>query len=274
MTDAPMHGMVPVASAGVTNADNYSVRHPNGLTAEKVVGELIAKDIDLFMCSFNPAATARTEKELSQHYLDHPTNTEQRDITAIALVPEQQQLQLASGVELSGRYGQHIIFVLDESGSMQWEWAGVVVAYNQYLSRRRQNQSESDLVSVVQFDNNSRVTVNMQPIAQAPSELSPRFGGTAFAPAARDACSLARGTPSSHAHVVVFMSDGGTGDSAAAAGMFSTLNREIRATSGIDLELHVIAFGTGASTAQLAPLGTGRSTPAQTPLSCRIFLWT
>jgi len=210
------------------------------------------------MCSFNPAATARTEKELSQHYLNHPANTEQRDITAIALVPEQQQL--ASEVELSGGHGQHIIFVLDDSGSMQWEWAGVVVAYNQYLSRRRQNQSESDLVSVVQFDNNSRVTVNMQPIAQAPSGLSPHFGGTSFAPAARDACSLARGTPSSHAPVVVFMSDGGTSDSAAAAGTFSTLNREIRATSGIDLELHVIAFGAGASTTQLAQIaGSSRN---------------
>ena len=136
------------------------------------------------------------------------------------------------------------------------------MAYNQYLSRRRQNQSESDLVSVVQFDNSSRVdrTVNMQPIAHAPSGLSPHFGGTAFAPAARDACSLARGTPSSHVHVVVFMSDGGTSDSAAAAGTFSTLNREIRTTSGIDLELHGIAFGAGASTAQLAQIaGSSRN---------------
>ena len=79
LTDAPAHGFVPPASAGVANADSYSLRHPLGLTASKVIDTLISKEIDLFMCSFNPAATSMTEKELSQLYLEHPDNTEERN---------------------------------------------------------------------------------------------------------------------------------------------------------------------------------------------------
>jgi hypothetical protein len=51
------------------------------------MGDLLSKGIDLFMCSFNPAATSRTEQELRQEYDGHPENKEQREITVIPLVP-------------------------------------------------------------------------------------------------------------------------------------------------------------------------------------------
>jgi Mg-chelatase subunit ChlD len=248
LTDAPAHGLVPPASAGVANADSYSFRHPLGLTASKVIDKLISKEIDLFMCSFNPAATSRTEKELSQLYLEHPDNTEEREITVIPMVSKQPHQR---GVELMGGYGKHIIFILDESGSMSHNWAGVVVAYNQFLSRRRQNQNESDVVSVVQFSDSSRVTVQQISISLAPNQLDYVCGGTLFYPAAIHACQLARETPPSHVPVVVFMSDGMAPDASAAAGAFSMLNREIRHRLESDLELHVIAFGSGVDTAQL-----------------------
>jgi Mg-chelatase subunit ChlD len=152
------------------------------------------------------------------------------------------------GAELMGGYGKHIIFILDESGSMQYDWAGVVVAYNQFLSRRRQMQSESDLVSVVQFAGSSRVTVQHISISLAPNALHFLSGGTCFYPAAVSGCQLARATPPSHVPVIVFMSDGGSaGDASRAAAEFSTLNSEIES----DLELHVIAFGSGADMGQL-----------------------
>ena len=200
LTDAPTHGMVPPASAGVANADGYPVLHPDGLTAEIVVDNLMKQDIELFMCSFNPAATSRTEKELSQLYFNHLSNSEEREITTIPMVPRH-----SGSVELTGGHGKHIIFVLDESGSMSHQWAGVVEAYNQYLARRRQNQSESDLVSVVQFASRSRVTVRAQPLSHAPSNLVFMSGGTAFAPAALDARLLTLATPALHAPVVVFI---------------------------------------------------------------------
>jgi uncharacterized protein YegL len=213
-----------------------------------VIDNLISKEIDLFMCSFNPAATSRTEKELSQLHLEHPNNTEEREIIVIPMVTKQPEQR---GVELMGGYGKHIIFILDESSSMRHNWAGVVVAYNQFLSRRRQNQSESDLISVVQFDDLSRVTVQQNSISRAPKGLSYRGGGTLFHPAARLACQMASATPPSHVPVIVFMSDGQARDASAAAVEFSTLNSEIRHRLGSDMELHVIAFGSGVDNAQL-----------------------
>ena len=151
-------------------------------------------------------------------------------------------------------YGQHIVFVLDMSGSMAFEWSGVVKAYNQYLQRRRQSQSECDLVSVVQFDGSAQVTVDMLPIGQAPSELTFGGGGTCFFPAARRAFVQASKTPSTHTPIIVFMSDGWANDANAAADNFSKLNQNIRQAHGNDLELHVIAFGDSASTTQLEKL--------------------
>ena len=247
LTDAPAHGMVPAGSAGVANVDSYAIRHPTGLTAETTIDSLIKKDIDLFICSFNPAATATTEKELSRLYDSHPENTEQRQILCVPLVPANQSQR----IDVLGGNGKHIVFVLDMSGSMRCSWSGVVAAYNQYLARRRESQSECDLVSVVQFDSSAQVSVSMTPIGQAPNSLVYRGGGTQFHPAAQSAYQLASGTPSSHAPVVVFMSDGCANDAAAAAGTFSQINRNVRQSLGSDLELHVIAFGGGASTSQL-----------------------
>ena len=251
LTDAPAHGMVPAGSAHIANADSYSVRHPLGLTADSIVDGLLGKEIDLFFCSFNPLATAATEEKLASTYLNHPDNTEEREITMIHMVEKRAS---QPGVpELAGGYGQHIVFVLDQSGSMSHSWSGVVAAYRNYIDRRMQNQSQSDLVSVVQFDGSSTITVQNQPIGTAPTTLSYSGGGTIYSPAATDARRVALGTPSSHAPVVVFMSDGETdqGDATAAAQTFSALNNEIRRQRGHDLELHVIAFGVGLNTRQL-----------------------
>jgi Mg-chelatase subunit ChlD len=246
LTDAPAHGFVPPGSVVV---DNFSVRHPQGLTPESVIDGLMSKDIDLFFCSFNPVATALTENRLSQLYLEHTDNMEQREITAISMVPKRQGPLCA--VELAGGYGQHIIFVLDESGSMHHNWAGVVVAYRNYVTRRLQNQSQSDLISVVQFDHVARVTVEKELITRVPNDLGFSGRGTQFHPAAQQACMVARGSPGSHVPVVVFMSDGGSNDASLAASEFSSLNAEIRLRTGVDLELHVIAFGAGAKLSQL-----------------------
>jgi len=250
LTDAPSHSMVPAGSANVINADTYSVRHPQGLTADSIVDTLMSKEIDLFLCSFNPRATAPTEEKLSEMYLNHVDNTEEREITTIHMV-EKQDCQ-SPGSELSGGYGQHIVFVLDQSGSMSYAWSGVVAAYQNYIQRRTQNQNLSDLISVIQFDSTSTITVQNESIGSAPTSLSFSGQGTSYSPAAKHAYSVALGTPLSHVPVVVFMSDGQTGasDAAYAAQCFSSLNHEIQRQREHDLELHVIAFGS-VDTAQL-----------------------
>jgi len=273
LTDAPAHGLVPEGSANIPNVDGYSLLHPCGLTQERVINSLIKNDIDLFLCSFNPAATLRTEKELCMTYLDHKDNSEQREITVIPLVPKNQ----SQSVEVLGGNGKHIIFVLDQSGSMSNYWNGVVGAYNKYIARRRQNQSDCDLVSVVQFDDGVNVTVNMKPITQVPDQLGYSGGGTYFLPAALSASELALSTPSSHVPAIVFMSDGCAYDSNQAASAFSQLNNTLRHQLECELELNVIAFGSGASQAQLMRIaGSSRSgkfhTSADTAELSNIFV--
>eukprot|EP00957_Ditylum_brightwellii_P037033 2803797-Ditylum_brightwellii.AAC.1 len=58
-------------------------------------------------------------------------------------------------------------------------------------------------------------------------------------------------TPSSHVPAIVFMSDGCADDSNEAANKFSQLNGNLRRRLDCELELNVIAFGSGASHAQL-----------------------
>ena len=234
--------------------DNHALLHPLGLTASGVMGGLLEQNIDLFLCSFNPTSTSKTEKELSKTYLDHIDNTEQREITIIPMVPPQDIVS----TEITGRCGQHIIFVLDESGSMANDWSGVVAAYNQFITRRCENQRESDLVSVVQFSNTAEVTVRMRPIVRVPNDLKYRSGGTQFYPAALSACQLADETPRSHVPIIMFMSDGQANDAAQAASEFSQLTGRIHRTYDTNLELHVISFGGQASTSQLSQI-TGSS---------------
>ncbi|KAL7561429.1 hypothetical protein ACA910_009286 [Epithemia clementina (nom. ined.)] len=256
LTDAPAHGLVDPSVAGTPNTDDYATSHPKGLTTDSVVDVLVKRGIDLFMCSFNPTATSRTEQEISKKYRDHPNNRDQREATLIPLVPSTQHPG-ASDPNVS--YNRHIIFVLDESGSMCNDWNGVVVAYNQYLARRQQYQCDSDLVSVVQFAHASRATVQQCKIRLAPRSLYYGDGGTNFGPAAASACTLARATPPTHVPVVVFMSDGEAFDACQARSCFMSLNSEIRGRTGRDLELHVIAFRSNASQAQLAQIASASS---------------
>ena len=195
--------------------------------------------------------------------MKHPDNTEQREIICIPMVPLHNEVvpaHMSGMTKVLGGHVQHIVFVLDMSGSMSRDWSGVVAAYNQYLQRRRHSQSECDLVSVVQFDSSTQVAVDMLPISQAPSELPYRGGGTKFLPAANSAFTLASKTPSTHTPVVVFMSDGEANDAHDATEKFSELNRNIHQSHADDLELHVIAFRGGASTTQLQQIaGSSRN---------------
>ena len=104
---------------------------------------------------------------------------------------------------------------------------------------------------MVQFSGGSRITIDKSPINSVPTSLSYGGGGTQFHPASIKACQLASETPQSHTPLIVFMSDGGAGDaSAAAAQQFSALNTSVLQSSGQDLQLHVIAFGSGANKVQ------------------------
>ena len=155
-----------------------------------------------------------------------------------------------------GGHGCHIIFVLDMSGSMSRQWGGVVSAYKQYVARRRQNQNESDLVSIVQFDSSATTSARQVSIGNVPNDLTFRGGGTQFGPSAKMALEIGSESPVSHVPSVIFMSDGMAGDAPYATNAFTQLSNKVRRVHNCYLELHVIAFGGGASTSQLQSIAS------------------
>jgi von Willebrand factor type A domain len=253
LTDAPAHGPVPLWTD--RSYDKYGSRHPLGLTVDSVASELIKKEIDLFICSFNPAASSNFEEEISAAYLESEGNMDEREIATISLMPKDHVPHgcRAPPLDVNSR---HIVFVLDESGSMKHEWRGVVAAYNKYLCVRREQQRDSDLVSVVQFDWTARITVHKQGIIDAPGNLGYKGNGTRFTPAAIAAHGVVAETPSTHVPLVVFMSDGEADDTAAAAATLALLNEHVLTHYGDEIELHVIGFRDGTDSSQLQTIAS------------------
>ncbi|VEU39668.1 unnamed protein product [Pseudo-nitzschia multistriata] len=247
LTDAPAHGYSPYGNSTNT-IDKYDVRHPRGVTVDSVVEKALEKGVDLILCSFDPVATEKFEEEISNAYLGHESNVEEREVTVVPLVPKT-AIGTTSRGSLNGSK-KHNIFVLDESDSMKHDWPGVVSVYNKYLENRRRRQHHLDSVSVVQFDNGARVICELENIADAPVNLCMSAGGTKFAPAAELAYAVARKTPPSHTPVIIFISDGCADDSEQAASFFETLNQEMKNRYG-DIELHVIGFRGGTDSSQL-----------------------
>jgi len=130
-----------------------------------------------------------------------------------------------------GPYGMHIIFCLDESGSMSGSpWTECVSAFQSFWQQAAADQSAVPMhVSVVQFGTTARVTVNLAPLQGGPPALSPHFTGTCFDPPIVEAEKLMnhRAGPShGYTTVVVFMSDGCAGDVARATSRLERLAQQ------------------------------------------------
>lgn len=108
------------------------------------------------------------------------------------------------------------------------------------LARRRSDQNQGDIVSVVTFDSSPHVVATHQPIDQAPG-LVYSGGGTCFAPAIATCQQLMVSAPSNYTPVLIFMSDGEDGYGGADGAMRQLyLHLHTR-----NVQVHTIAFGRG-----------------------------
>jgi len=111
------------------------------------------------------------------------------------------------------RKSLHVVFCLDESGSMAGgPWKAVVDAYSKFLNIRKADQETNDLISVVQFASDKRVTVPLSYIEKAPLDLPFLSGGTMFCPALDQVSKEFAATPPTHDRLLLFMTDGDNGD--------------------------------------------------------------
>ena len=95
-------------------------------------------------------------------------------------------------------------------------WKSLMDAYQAFLRKRMGDQGgEGDMVSIVLFHHTARIVGPIiQPIESAPNYINWQGGGTCFQPAMLEAEKCLAATPSNKSPVVLFISDGGSGDSA------------------------------------------------------------
>ena len=139
------------------------------------------------------------------------------------------------------------MFCLDESGSMGGQpWQDVCNAFRLFLHRRVREQASSDLVSVIQFDNNARIAMQGVSLREDLGLLPYRGGGTAFIPPLNTAQSIVCNSQTAYIPVVVFMSDGAGEDHTSVLNKMRQLVQHCSA-----LSVHTIGFGYGASHSRL-----------------------
>jgi uncharacterized protein YegL len=134
----------------------------------------------------------------------------------------------AAGLTMGGN-GLHIIFCLDDSGSMSGApWTELVGAFNRFWQYRVAAQDITlAYASVVQFDNTARVTHEMRAVrGPVPSiKCLAARGETRFVPPITEVQRLVKksGPDQGYTVVVVFMSAGGASDAAGAAAALEKL---------------------------------------------------
>jgi uncharacterized protein YegL len=254
ITDAPCHGRA--FSEGYSDAYSDAEAHTRE-EFQKAFTKLIEDDVCVMHCSCDDAATARTHdgmKEAAEAALlaasSAASKTAHTDTT--------RYLKSVSMCSTSGKArdasGAHIVFVLDESGSMLFKndskygdaWTELCSAYAEFLARRAIDQASGDIFTVIQFSTTAHTPIYRESSSTANRQLQIREGGTCFTPALEEAkkaiCNnpLPDGTQTT----LIFMSDGQANDDASVAADIITEIRRAIPT----LVTQVIAFGAEADT--------------------------
>lgn len=150
--------------------------------------------------------------------------------------------------------GFHVIFMLDESGSMEGErFRELQGAYSDFIRQRLQkNESSGDIVTVINFSSTARIIASMVSFSSAPSSLPFDSGGTNFQPALSLAeFILQQSSNLDLIPILILMTDGGCEDLSAAKQKMTS----IESTYAKDnLQVHFVAFGGGADTNSLKEL--------------------
>jgi uncharacterized protein YegL len=111
----------------------------------------------------------------------------------------------------------HIVFCLDESGSMGGApWNQLMAAYHSFL-KMRLKQGAQDVITVVPFSSTARVAQGVEAVSlekALATVIEFKSGGTCFAPALALAKQVLQKHPQKPG-LLVFMSDGSNGDSMA-----------------------------------------------------------
>lgn len=226
ITDSPGHG----EWNGGGRPDDHADSGSGDKGVAEVVRKLLAKKINLIVAPTHSEPVAPMVEAMKARWAEE--SKEDEKLESIALW----------GDRPSDRQSLHFVFVLDESGSMSGHpWQKLKEAYNNFVAvRRRAHQGHcTDVYSVVTFASSARTHFTHAPVSEPTRDIEQVSGGTRFLPAMDKAKAvLDMPLAGDYKPIVIFMSDGCAGDSAAAAAVVEELNTKLGG-----LTFHSVAFG-------------------------------
>eukprot|EP00300_Choanocystis_sp_HF-7_P002491 c11890_g1_i1.p1 GENE.c11890_g1_i1~~c11890_g1_i1.p1 ORF type:complete len:743 (-),score=203.59 c11890_g1_i1:48-2276(-) len=251
VTDSPCHGKRfhtnNVPDDAPDSSDNSTDEWRKALTMA------LEKDVAIIHAMCNPDASEMMHDQMMRILIEthgalmraDPTKRLREPARVLSHVDVIQRQ--GDGAPNQAAPGTHVIFILDESGSMGGTpWNELVNAYRRYISRRMSDQGETDIVSIVQFSSSARITLCCQPMSKAPNTLDFDSGGTSFLPAIQKARECIRScTYKNKSPQLVFMTDGEASDTDAARSVLVQLYSEYKA---VGMKIHAIGIGSESST--------------------------
>lgn len=146
-----------------------------------------------------------------------------------------------SGSKSEGLGSLHIVFLLDDSGSMSGApWNALCAAYKTFLTARKSSQGVSDIVSVIYHETTPMVVHSQALLHSMPSLAPPRLGGNHFSRALEAGDRAIGAAPANYTPVLIFMSDGCDNN-------YQSEMRTITSKySSRGIQIHTVAFGSGA----------------------------
>ena len=243
-TDAPCHGSEFYHGASFEDDDPGASQRSreNFREAFKLA---IESDVNLQLCTCSGTRTDKMFDEM-MHLLRELRANESR-LTKVPVIDDPSPCRNRLGLP------EHIIFCLDESGSMYGDpWNNLCESFNSFwTATSRADGAEWSTVSVVQFSDTARVTEQGLPLRGQPPSLQQQTGGTSFMPAMQEVERLAWQAGKHLRQVLIFMSDGDTNDGDAAIAKSAELVRV-----GLLSEVFTIGFTSGASRSVLGRMAS------------------
>ncbi|UJR19420.1 hypothetical protein I4U23_022550 [Adineta vaga] len=212
-------------------------RFPNGienLKVEHITKKLTENNIDLILCHLKKTATKKMAAKLLQCLRQCQPNRANEELL--------REITLYNSVAQEQNKPYHLVFVLDESGSMSVDgkWDGLVTAYNMFLNKRLEiaQWSGGDIISIIYFNHDARIIHELHQLSSTAPELERNRGGsTSFGPALKAAFKVLGKATNNYIPLLLFMSDGG------GIGGPHEMTKIHEAYHSRGLQVHTIAFG-------------------------------
>lgn len=253
LTDAPAHGAR--FNSGRSH-DNHRHREQQSVNDFETAFALASeRDVRILHCACDSNATEKMHHEMEQF----ARAAEEKKLEGANMISDRSKaieaatrvrlhqipLSSDSGPDKSSQPCLHVVLCLDESGSMNGDpFAAMIRAVQEMWSNLQDAGGQgggNDVASIIMFGSSSRIFEQRRPIVNGCPSINQISSGTCFMPPLNEVDSILSRSGANETKVLVFLSDGESGDENEAVSKCENLRSKFRG-----LETHMIAFGSGA----------------------------